>query len=466
MRILVASEDPSFLEDAARQVKNWGFNVVSVGDGIEAWRILGRDPAPPIAILDWEMAGLTGLEICRMLRSTPHGGSVYVIVAGSPDGPSDLIEAREAGVDDYIAKPLSARELHFRIAKGIAFREGRPRPRFGSIPPPPAVPPLSTPSVAFTPIPPPNAVLVGGRYRLERKIADGAVATVWLALHLSLGINVAIRFVKPEAAEHIDYANFERDARAAAQLRSPHIARIYGHGSHEGQPYIAMEYLGGESLAASVAKGGPLSSEHAVALVDQVSTALSDAHARGIVHRDVRPENIVLVEDPARTEGFAAKLVDFGFVKAALVAAGADEKGSPSYTSPECLRGEVGPTPMLDLWGLAATAFYAITGARPFAGDTLGQVFARVCVDPLPIPSQINPNVPGWFDAWFSHACARDPQARLANASDLAVALHRARVNEDTSPRGATPLGKRPPNFVPTAPASARSLKPSSQRGS
>lgn len=310
----------------------------------------------------------------------------------------------------------------------------------------------------------PNAITLAGRYRLERRVAQGVIADVWLGVHLSLGLNVAVKFMKAEFAEQLDYATFERDARAIAQLRSEHCVRVYGHGSYEGLPYLVMDFLAGESLASRLLRRGPLAPDEVVALVDQVSQALSDAHARGIVHQDVRPENIVMLDDLERPEGFTVKLVDFAVIKAALTQQASDAQGlaSPSYTSPERLRGDAAPTPALDAWGLAATAFAAATGARPFSGDTLGQVFARVCVDPLPVPSQLNPAVTASFDAWFARACARSADDRFTTLAALVAGLHATRASTYEAarvPRAPDPVSRRP-GFVPTAPGSARSLSP------
>jgi serine/threonine-protein kinase len=456
MRIFLADDDVAALEALGDHLRSWGYEPLLARSGIDAWRTLQREDAPSIAILDGDLSGLSGLELCRMVRSSPHGAGVYVIVTASRDRRIDLVEAREAGADDFLSKPISARELQFRIAKAVALREGRPRARFGSIPPSAALP--STPPPAGVR---PNAITLAGRYRLERRVAQGAKADVWLGVHLSLGVNVAVKFTKPELAATLDYPAFERDARAIAQLRNEHVLRVYGHGSYEGLPYLVTDYLVAESLARRVARLGPLGPDEVVTLVEQIAEALADAHARGIVHRDVRPDNVLVLEDRAGPERFTVKLVDFAFTEGALARSGeARGPASPSYASPECLRGDVAPDASLDAWGLAATAFTAATGARPFSGDTLGQVFTRVCVDPLPVPSQINPAVAASFDAWFARACSRDAGARFADLAAMVAALRAARASDRSRvPRAPDPVSRRP-GFVPTAPGSARSLSP------
>jgi serine/threonine-protein kinase len=187
-----------------------------------------------------------------------------------------------------------------------------------------------------------------------------------------------------------------------------------------------MEYLDGESLWSRIERLGPRPASEVVAFVSHVARALAEAHGREIVHRDVKPENILFVEDTERPLGFSAKLIDFGLAnrtaKGGPPEAGATA-GTPSYMTPEYLRGHVGPTPALDLWGLAATAFVAMTGVVAFDGQDVRDVFRRVCSQPTPVPSQVATRVPPGFDAWFARACAKDPAERYQSAPELAAAL-------------------------------------------
>jgi serine/threonine-protein kinase len=196
-----------------------------------------------------------------------------------------------------------------------------------------------------------------------------------------------------------------------------------------------------------------------LACIDHVARALGEAHGHDIVHRDVKPENILCIEDIERSFGFSAKLIDFGL---ANVSAGngrpeiGPTAGTPSYMSPEYLRADVGPTPALDLWGVAATAFVAMTGIVPFDGATLHDVYRRVCMEPPPVPSRVAPHVPPGFDAWFARACSHDPDARFRTAAELAAALASA------CERGAT--ASRPDELggvssMATEPDSARTIE-------
>jgi serine/threonine protein kinase len=429
MRVLAADDDEAMARVLDRHLRGWGYEATIARSGIEAWRILKREDSPRVVILDVDMPGLSGLEVCRLLRSTAHGASAYVLMLTGRAEKEDLIQALESGADDFLSKPFHVRELQLRLAKGIrdSARESSVRDR----------PSRDVPTSGST---------LAGKYRLERKIGDGGMGSVWLGVHLSLGINVAIKFMAPDLADTAHYASFEREARAAAQLRNQHIVRVYDHGiAGGGLPYLVMEYLAGESLADWVERRGALSSCALASLVAQTSDALTEAHDRGVVHRDVKADNILMVENADDPVGFVVKLIDFGLAKpyggrvaeegveVASLEAGAPTSsanagplvaGTPDYMSPECLTAAAPPSPLLDLWGLAVTAFFATTGGvLPFEGKSLSELHQRVCLDPLPRASEVASGVPEGFDAWFARACAREPDARFQSAAELSAAL-------------------------------------------
>jgi serine/threonine protein kinase len=446
MRVLAADDDPAMARVLERSLRSWGYEAIVAHEGTEAWKHLKHAGAPRIAILDWDMPGLSGLEVCRLLRSTPHGADVYVLMLTGRQEKNDVVAALESGADDFLSKPFHPRELQLRLAKGVRDSAGA----------------RSTRGSAAVASPPPTGTTLGGKYRLEKQIAQGGMGTVWLGVHLSLGINVAIKFMDAKLAETADYASFEREARAAAQLRNEHSVRVYDHGiGPTGLPYLVMEYLAGESILARLDRKGTLTPAEVVACVDQVARALGEAHARGLVHRDIKPENILLIEDVDRPLGFSAKLIDFGLANPSA-GGGRPERGptagTPSYMSPECLQAEAGATPALDLWGLAATTFVAITGAIPFDGESLTQIYDRVCTEALPVPSH-TADVPPGFDAWFARACARDPRARFGSAAELASALANACTMKASSVVGLAPEhASTSAPMLPTEPDSGRAI--------
>jgi serine/threonine-protein kinase len=416
MRVLAADDDAGVLRVLDRLLRTWGYEPVLAHDGNEAWHELKKSDAPRLVILDWDMPGLSGVEVTRNLRSAPHGREVYVLLLTARQHKRDLIEALEGGADDFVSKPFEPRELQLRLAKGVTARESRRPPSNGKAPP--------------------TGTTLGGKYRLEKKIAEGGMATVWLGVHLSLGINVAIKFMKPDLAERADFATFEREARAAAKLRSEHIARVYDHGiTEEGLPYLVMEYLSGESLRERVERTGPMTMDEIARVVDHVAKALTEAHAQGVIHRDVKPDNILLVDEGESARAFSARLVDFGLAKPVTAASevAVVSAGTPAFMSPEHLRGNAPANPALDTWGLAATAFVAATATLPFDGLSFDEVYHHVCDDPLPVPSKANRALTTAFDAWFARACHADPTKRFPAPAALAEALREAAAASPSS---------------------------------
>jgi serine/threonine protein kinase len=271
-----------------------------------------------------------------------------------------------------------------------------------------------------------NAV-VAGRFRLNHLLQRGGMGSVWHATHLGLDIPCALKFVKGELLENEDVVSrFEREAKAAAQLRSPHVVQILDHGVCDGTPYMAMELLDGEDLGARLKRLGHLEPENLHEIVSGVCRALSRAHALGIVHRDLKPGNIFLVRDDDRE---IAKVLDFGIAKtnkANEVLGGGTKTGAmlgtPYYMSPEQAQGTKLVDFRSDLWSLAIICFQCLTGKLPFVSEALGDLLVKIIVSPIPIPSQVAAVPPG-FDKWWAKAANREPSERFQSAKELSDAL-------------------------------------------
>jgi serine/threonine-protein kinase len=263
---------------------------------------------------------------------------------------------------------------------------------------------------------------------LVRQLGAGGMGTVWVARNHGLKSDVVVKFITGENAQHADVvARFEREARAAAEVRSPHVVQVFDHGvALDGLPYIVMELLEGEDLAARVAREHAMSPGAVAGVLVQVARALGRAHEKRIVHRDIKPENIFLC-DTGEDEAFV-KVLDFGVAKMLTVeqlggtATGA-MLGTPYYMSPEQVAGAKSIDYRTDLWSLGVVAFYAMTGARPFEADTMGGLVIQIHSGPIPSPSTVNPRLSPAIDAWFATACARDPSQRFQTARAMADAL-------------------------------------------
>jgi serine/threonine protein kinase len=266
---------------------------------------------------------------------------------------------------------------------------------------------------------------IAGRFRLERKLGEGGMGEVWTAIHMTLDVPCAVKFIHAEAASNIvARARFEREAKAAAKLRSAHVVQILDYGVCGEVPYIAMEYLEGEDLRERLRRQLRLSPRDTVRIVSEVGKALAKAHGAGIVHRDLKPENIFLVKDE---DGEVAKVLDFGVAKQtqsleAHTTTGA-LLGTPYYMSPEQAQGTKAVDHRSDLWSLAVLTYRCLTGELPFQSQALGDLLIKIVMGPMPVPSQVVADLPPAFDQWWKCAAQRDPDHRFQSAKELVSAL-------------------------------------------
>jgi eukaryotic-like serine/threonine-protein kinase len=296
-----------------------------------------------------------------------------------------------------------------------------------------------------------EGTVIAGKYRLERALAHGGMGSVWVARHLQLEIDVAMKFMGVVYASSPEgKVRFEREARASAQLRSPYVVHMYDYGAEEGSLFLVMELLQGEDLDARLRRTGTLAPAAMSSLVEQVCKGLECAHDAGIVHRDLKPANLFLARQ-GREE--VVKLLDFGIAKSVGPALASPATrtgtliGSPHYMSPEQVRRSKEVDPRSDLWSLGVILFQCLTGRLPFAGNELGDVLVAICSDPIPLASQIVPGLGPEVDRFLTHALTRDPGQRFQSARELAEAC--ARVVDATG----RPVGAHGRPAAPSAPA-------------
>ncbi|HEY8086651.1 MAG TPA: serine/threonine-protein kinase, partial [Polyangiaceae bacterium] len=236
-------------------------------------------------------------------------------------------------------------------------------------------------------------MLVTPKLRLVRPLGAGGMGAVWLAEHLALHTQVVIKFVSEKLVWSTEaVARFSREAAAASQVKSPHVVQMLDHGvSEHGLPYIVMELLEGHDLADHLTGGG-LPPREVVAIVTQLCRALARAHEVGVVHRDIKPSNVFLCQ-VGGGELFV-KLLDFGVAKLkdSTASSGAETQsgallGSPVYMSPEQLMGDKRVDYRSDLWSVGVLTFEALTGVRPFGGETVGALTMQVHAVDRPRPT-------------------------------------------------------------------------------
>ena len=294
--------------------------------------------------------------------------------------------------------------------------------------------------------------LFDGRYRLLDRIGQGGMAKVFLAEDVSLHRKVAIKVLGERYAEDAQFVErFQREARAAAGLNHPNIVQVYDHGRANGSYYIAMEYLEGPTLDEVIADEGHLQPRKAIDLSLQILAALRFAHRHGVVHRDVKPQNMILLRDGR------VKVTDFGIARAGsseMTEAGSII-GTAQYISPEQARGlPVGPP--ADLYSVGVVLYKMLTGRVPFDGDSAVAVAMRhVQERPVP-PSHLNPDIPPDLERVVLRALSKDVDRRYQTADEMGIDLDRVRkglgVSQQTSAvTGATQVRSYtpPPEIYP-----------------
>ncbi len=259
---------------------------------------------------------------------------------------------------------------------------------------------------------------VAGRYSLERELGRGGMGIVYLARDVALDRLVAIKLLPQAlAAEPRLREQFLQEARTAAGLSHPNIVPIHTVEEHGDLVFFVMTFVDGETLRERVERAGPLRLSDAVRLIEEVAWALTLAHARGIVHRDVKPDNIMIHKATGR-----AMVTDFGIARVAHAATsrGSGELvGTAHYMSPEQAMGEEVDA-RSDFYSLGVTAFYALTGSLPFDAPTLPAIIGMHVSKPPPSIVSIRPNVPAKLAEAVNRCLAKDPDARFQSAEDLA----------------------------------------------
>jgi serine/threonine-protein kinase len=261
-----------------------------------------------------------------------------------------------------------------------------------------------------------------GKYQITRLLGRGGGGAVYEAYDTGKGRTVALKILAEEYSDSATFrTRFQRESQAAAVLQEPHVIPIHDWGEIDGSLYIDMRLVQGETLLDLIA-GGPLESARAVAIIGQVAAALDAAHAEGLIHRDVKPQNIIV------TPADFVYLVDFGIAEAKgdprLTTAGT-QIGTLNYMAPERFSGEV-TTPAVDVYSLACVLYESLTGDPPFEGDNLEQLVAAHIALPPPRPSAANPRVPVALDDVVARGMAKHPDDRYGTAGALGRAAQRA----------------------------------------
>lgn len=269
--------------------------------------------------------------------------------------------------------------------------------------------------------------LLDGRYRIGGRVARGGMASVYEATDIRLDRTVAVKVMHPGLGDDDDFAQrFVREARAAARLNHPHVVGVYDQGDDDGTVFLAMEYVPGHTLRDVIRKESPMAPLRALALLEPVVSALAAAHRAGLIHRDVKPENVLIADE---AHGGGVKVADFGLAKAVSAdtqhtATGGVLIGTVSYLAPELVvdgRADA----RADVYAAGVVLYELLTGRKPHEGESPIQVAYRHVHEDVPAPSLVQPGLPAYVDALVARATSRDRTQRPADAGVLLHQIHR-----------------------------------------
>jgi eukaryotic-like serine/threonine-protein kinase len=295
--------------------------------------------------------------------------------------------------------------------------------------------------------------LIENRYELMERVGEGAMGIVFAARDLVLDIPVAVKMLRPAYAGVPEVVRmFEQEASLSARMLSPHVVKVIARAtSAAGTPCIVYEYLEGESVAARLERSPQMSLEEVCAIVLQTARALSRAHALGVVHRDIKPDNLFLVAQPDARP--LLKVLDFGVAEKLTRPGGSASAGllgTTAYLAPEVLFGPSLPDARTDLYALGVVAYECLTGACPYPPDCYDDLFGHMSSGTRRSVRQSRPELPEEIDEWMDRALHPDPFWRFASARELATEMERVlRAGSVVRPRlrpapSHTRVAKRP----------------------
>ncbi len=280
--------------------------------------------------------------------------------------------------------------------------------------------------------------VIAGKYRLKRVIGEGGIGAVWEATHLTLDAPVAIKFIDcggPRGAQIAD--RFLREARISAAVRHRNVVQIMDFGSSEDGPYMVMEYLEGRSLGSEFKKG-PMPIDRVVEIAAQVLSGLTAVHDAGIVHKDLKPENVYLVKE---ADGYHPKILDFGVSKgidplsgprSAVTTQSGALSGTPQYMSPEQARGIAAIDQRSDIYSLGVIMYEALTGKVPFYAEHVGDLIVLIVTSSTPQVIDKRPDVGKPLSDLIAKAMARQPSDRFDNARLMLESLRTLIIRSST----------------------------------
>ncbi|MBY0546322.1 MAG: protein kinase [Candidatus Obscuribacterales bacterium] len=362
-----------------------------------------------VIILDWDLPDGTGLELCREFRG--NGGVTPILLMTGRSAVEEKETGLDAGADDYITKPFALRELTARL-KAMLRRSTQYAP--------PVTENFSEPRAGM---------ILGGKYRLVDQIGEGGMSVIWRAADTTMQREVVVKLMRGYLSQDDrTLKRFEQECRVLAKLNNANTVMVFDAGSIDNKlPFLIMEYVRGVSLRDIITRGGPMPIKQILQISIQVCRGLQAAHDAGVVHRDLKPDNILVNEDLSRPD--AVKIVDFGI---ALLMQGGFERvtrdgmviGTMEYISPEQLDDTV-LDGRADLYALGVVLYEMATGDIPFKANNAEAVMMKHLRERPPLPSAMRAEA-GPLDAIVSKAMEKNRNWRYESADAFRLDLEKA----------------------------------------
>lgn len=451
-RVLIVDDDKELAERLQLWLTHEEHDCEMVHNGTQAFNLL-KSKEYEIVILDWDLPGMTGIDICKSFRDA--GGVTPVLLLTGHTNMSDKEIGFESGADDYLTKPFHLKELSARV-KAILRRSSIVETSKQVIA-------KSRPDIYYKRCPecglsyslekercddcqerlktermdPAIGAIFGERYEIDSVIGSGGMSVVYKAKHKLMNKTVAIKLLDPRLVkQQIAVRRFQLEAQAASRLTHPNVIIVHDFGiTPEGQPYMVMDFLNGKSLVDLLDDKPQIEPARARDLFTQVASGLAHAHKLGVVHRDVKPNNIIIDTDQNGKE--SVKLVDFGIAKLMSESESPQQRltragecfGTAMYMSPEQCRGK-DVDQRSDVYSLGCVMFEALTGLPPFEGDNELDTLQMHLVQEPPTLQERRPDlaIPDAFEYIVQKCLSKDADARYQSMDELLLDLSRVPV--------------------------------------
>jgi len=421
-KILIVEDDLALLETLKTFLEIENFEVITADDGDKGFQ-LALQEKPDLIVLDINLPTINGYEVCRKIRAkgimTP-----IIMLSGEKREEVDKALGLDIGADDFLLKPFGTKEFLARI-NALLRRSGHKVEETGEY-----YTRTETLEIPFKALP--RGSTFAGRYEVVEELGRGGMGKVYRVTDKKIGEEVALKLLSPSiAADKKTIERFRNELKFARKISQRNVCRMFDLSEEDGTPYITMEYVSGEDLKSLLKKTGQLTIKKAIAIAKQVCEGLAEAHRLGVVHRDLKPHNIMIDKEGN------ARIMDFGIARS-LKMKGITEAGTvfgtPEYMSPEQVEGKE-VDPRSDIYSLGVILFEMVTGEVPFKGESALSVALKHKTDAPPVPRKLNPQIPESLNRVILICMEKDREERYQDVGEFIADLEKLERGEAVSAR-------------------------------